>query len=169
MLILVTSSHDARDVMNFVPVVGRLKYYPEKQYALAWGELFDRYLSSRLTWLQRSGAKVGQNFREVHHIEQSAADFNPGFQQLMELARRHKISFGIYLHAEKQELFARSYNALGLEIIAFARKNQIPLICDLESGLDETWFRDPIHYSAKGQLKMAELLQNVLENQRVLP
>ena len=87
----------------------------------------------------------------------------------MELAQQYNIPWVIYLHAEKQELAARRYNDYGQEIIAFARKNQIPLICDLESGLDETWFRDPVHYNAKGQQKMAELLQNVLKKHFVFP
>lgn len=47
-IILVVSSHDAYDDMDFQPVVGVHKSYPAKQYSLAWIELFDRYLIPKL-------------------------------------------------------------------------------------------------------------------------
>src|SRR5690606_12909675 len=50
-LFLVTSSHDVYDTMEFIPIVGINKNYPEKQYSLAYIEGVDRYL---IPWLGKN-------------------------------------------------------------------------------------------------------------------
>ena len=39
-MVVVLSSHDAHDVMDFEPVVDENSSYPSQQYKFAWGELF---------------------------------------------------------------------------------------------------------------------------------
>ena len=162
-LFLVTSSHDVKDTMTFVPVVGKLKYFPSKQYPLAIIELLDRYLNMDMSFFHKTKDKADADFRKQHNIEQSATVFNPGYAALVEYAKQHKIPLYFYLHAEQKELKQNKYDPSGTEIIAFAEANKIPLFCDLKLGLNEAWFRDPIHYSSAGQQKMAEILYPEME------
>lgn len=47
-MLLVVSSHDAHDNMDFKPIVGVSPSFPKEQYSLAIVELFDRYLLPRI-------------------------------------------------------------------------------------------------------------------------
>ena len=162
-IFLITSSHDARDTMTFAPVVGKLKYYPNKQYKLAVVELLDRYLNVDMSLFHKTKDEVDENFRKQHHIEQTADKFNSGYATIFDYAKKHKIPLYIYLHANQKELHTKKLEPLGEEIVAFAKKNKIPLYCDLNNGLEASWFRDPIHYSPKGQKKMADILYPEME------
>lgn len=162
-IFLITSSHDARDTMTFVPVVGKMKYFPEKQYPLAVMELLDRYLNVDMNFYHKTKDEADADFRKKHHIEQASDNFNPGFFALLEYASKNNIPFFIYLHATRDELKEQKLDPLGQEIAAFAEKNKIRLLEDLTSGLEADWFRDPVHYSPKGQRMMADILYPEME------
>ena len=66
------------------------------------------------------------------------------------------IPLTIYLHADRAELEAGTYNSYGQEIIGFAKSSGIPLILDLENGLSPSDFRDELHINSMGQRRMAE-------------
>jgi len=165
MLILVTSSHDAHDTMTFEPIVGKLKYFPVKQYPLAWIELYDRYLCKRNTSSWMTKDEADEAFRKEHHIDACAAGFNPGFSQLNEIAVAAGIPFVICLHPELSEVKSRRYNPNGLEIIDFCKENGIDLIDELTDGCSPSLYRknDCIHYNAQGQRKLAERLDAYIE------
>ena len=162
-IFLITSSHDARDTMTFVPVVGKLKYFPVKQYPLAVIELLDRYLNVNMSFFHKTKDEVDSDFRKQHNIEQASDKFNPGYAALLKYAKENKIPLYLYLHANQDELKGKKLEPLGDEIISFAKENKILLYNDLTSGLDVSWFRDPIHYGVKGQKKMAEILYPEME------
>ena len=159
-IVLVVSSHDAHDTMTFVPVVGRLKYYPTRQYPLAVLELWDRYLFPSSSVFHQTKADADAQFRREHHIERTSVPFNPGFQALAEYAREKSIPFAVYLHASAGELAAQSYDADGKAIRTFAESRGLPLVQDLGSGLSMECYRtnDGLHYGDAGQSLMAELL-----------
>lgn len=162
-IFLITSSHDARDTMTFVPVVGKLKYYPNKQYKLAIVELLDRYLNVDMSLFHKTKDEIDEDFRRQHHIEQASDKFNPGYAAILDYAKKHKIPLYIYLHANQNELKANKLESSGEEIVSFAKENKIPFYCDLNNGLDSSWFRDPIHYGPEGQKKMADILYPEME------
>lgn len=163
-IVLVVSSHDVHDIMNFSPVVGVVNYFPTRKPHFAIMELWSRYLWPRVksVFMTKENQKI--QFEKDHGIKKDGIGFNPGFFQLKHKADSLGIPLVMYLHAEISEIEANKYNDQGEEIINFAENNDIFLIKDLDFGFDKSDYRnrDNIHLSNKGQAKMAELLFPIL-------
>lgn len=161
-MLLVVSSHDAHDNMDFKPIVGISPSFPEKQYSLAIVELFDRYLLPRIENIIKKKTRQQQlaDFEKEEGIKKTGKGFNAGFLALKHKADSLHIPMIIYLHAEQSELKNKQYNSQGDEIINFARLNNITIVKDLDSDLTTDWYRkgDNIHLSQYGQSRMAELI-----------
>jgi len=158
---LFVSSHDAYDNMDFSKIVGVNESFPDKQYPSALLELFDRYLLPKLGFA--NGANTNDQASLGIDKKQMNSKFNPGFTSFLNYTTAKKIPFTIYLHAEYSEFEAGAYNQQGKEIIAFAEKNKIQLIKELDSDFQATDYRDFIHLNESGQKKLAQLvLQNEL-------
>ena len=165
MIVLVVSSHDVHDTMTFVPVVGRMKSFPVRQYPLALIELWDRYLFPKSKLFNMTKDQADAAFRREHHIEATHVPFNPGFAAIRDYAIGKGIPFVIYIHASQDELKAGTYDQDGEAIIDFCKANGIPFFCDLYNGLSVECFRenDYLHYSAVGQALMAKLLMKICQ------
>ncbi|AXE19263.1 hypothetical protein DR864_16655 [Runella rosea] len=174
---LVTSSHDAYDNMSHHKLVGVNPNYPDKQYTVALYEFWHRYIYTLFVYhyvevpLKEFFSPAAQHApNDVIH--KFGTVFNPGFQHLADTAKVMHIPFCIYLHPELPEIAQNRYDSQGEEILAFARKNHIPVIDELKlhrSGfpLTNDLFRNPdfdsIHYNAKGQAYMAKHLYPLLK------
>lgn len=91
--------------------------------------------------------------------EQSGKKFNPGFDELKQMADSARIPLVVFLHAEKPEMQAGKYNEQGQEIIAWCLKNGVKLIKDIDSGFTLDDYRDDIHINARGQRKLASVME----------
>lgn len=164
-MILVCSSHDAYDVMSFTPVVGIYPTYPERQYKLAIVELMDRYLMPRVrSFFLKQKQRLDPDDVVVNKMSQKFVAkksllFNPGFDQLKNMADSLHIPFGVYLHAETGELMQGSYNEMGYEIMEWAEKNGVPLMKGMDRGENESMYKDMIHLNGKGQKHLAASLK----------
>lgn len=158
-LYLLVSSHDAYDNMNFQPVVGVHPSYPDKQYTLAWGELIDRYLLPRiLPPPDKKYLYLDPDEKVLGGIRKDGEAFNPGFDELLDIARKTGIPLIVELHADASELAKGVYNEQGQEIIDWAKAHDVPLIKELDHAFTKDDYRDGIHLSAKGQRKVAGLM-----------
>ncbi|HEV7347248.1 hypothetical protein [Telluribacter sp.] len=163
LLCLVTSSHDAHDIMGNEPIVGINPNFPKYQYSLALEELWIRYLYPRYFQKYSEG---GIHFAPIVNtnqgtgIQKNGTGFNPGYEQLASIAQENNIPFLIYLHPEIVELEGGSYNSQGKEIIQFATDNNIQLIDELELGVTSELYRsgDNVHYNIAGQKFLANQL-----------
>lgn len=164
-MVLIVSSHDAYDNMEFTDIVGRQPNYPAQQYSLAVVELVDRYLYPRLQqsldWSSRSHS-VGGSDSLLINKHQDGAKFNTGFASFHQYSQTTGIPLLIYLHADEAELTSRRYNQQGQEIIAFCQKNNIPLIQELDFNLQAEDYRDDIHLSERGQYHLYAILKKYL-------
>ena len=164
-MILVCSSHDAYDVMSFTPVVGVYPTYPERQYRLAIVELMDRYLMPRVrSFFLKQKQRLDPDAAVVNKMSQKFVAkksllFNPGFDQLKNMADSLHIPFGVYLHVETGELMQGSYNEMGYEIMEWAEKNGVPLMKGMDRGENESMYKDMIHLNGKGQKHLAASLK----------
>lgn len=163
-MFLLVSSHDAYDNMNFQPVVGKHVSYPDKQYPLAWIELFDRYIIPRLFKKNKKEADPDQ--KVLDGIRKDGRIFNPGFNQLKAMADSANIPLIIYLHAERSETNSGHYNEQGQEIITWAKNNGARLIKELDNPLPMDGYRDNIHVNDKGQRKIAETIKVLFATQK---
>lgn len=160
LILLFVSSHDAYDTMNFEKVVDNHKSFPSHQYFSAIYELLDRYLIPRLIPTKddsTSTDELGINKKK----EEST--FNPGFKQFIEYSKQQHIPLIVYLHAEKSELKSSRYNEQGQEIMELLNANSIPLLTDLNSGLEVSDYRDKIHLNEKGQRNIVSNVFNMIE------
>lgn len=162
-IFLFVNSHDAYDNMNFEKIVGVNESFPDQQYRSALYELFDRYLLPRLSvefnWSSGKTNDLGINKKHDGSV------FNSGFESFLLYSRSHNMSFTIYLHADIAELKAGVYNEQGQDIIRFSETNNIPIIKDIETGLEISDFRDNIHLNEKGQKKISTIvLSFILEH-----
>ena len=190
LICLVTSSHDAHDIMSHQSPVGIDPGMPEKQYSIALVELWDRYRNLIFYHIElfffppavqseqkkETDAKKEEIIQTVpaaivkdsiKHVELNDAGirkpglgFNPGYEQLYNMAKADSIPFFIYLHPEISEVELGHYNDQGEEIIQFANQNNIRLIQELNLGIKLKYYRDTdvIHYNDQGQLFLANNL-----------
>ena len=179
-MVLVCSSHDAFDVMSHIPVVGIYPNYPDKQYKLAIWEVIDRYLMPRIKVYFRGKQhldpdaqvveKVKSEERRVKNsntasdegVAQKSLNFDPGFDQLLQISEEKHIPFFIYLHPEVGEVMSRKYKEGGLMIMEWAKTHHIKLIDGLNEGVTVDMYRDVIHLNEKGQRNMANSLKKMI-------
>lgn len=167
-MVLVCSSHDAFDVMSHVPVVGIYPNYPDKQYKLAIWEVIDRYLMPRIKVYFRGkqlldpDAQVVEKVKSDEGVANKALNFNPGFDQLLQISEEKHIPFFIYLHPEVGEVMSRKYKEGGLMIMEWAKTHHIKLIDGLNEGVTIDMYRDVIHLNEKGQRNLANSLKKMI-------
>lgn len=161
-MILVCSSHDAYDVMTYVPVVGVVPTYPDRQYKLAWAELIDRYLIPRIRMMFGKtevkldpDEQVVKNSEFKNTVRQKSSSFNNGFVQLLDISQKKSIPMAIYLHAERDEIKAGRYNDMGQKIIEWTAEHDVCLIEGLKAGETEDMYHDKIHFNEAGQRFLA--------------
>lgn len=166
-MVLVCSSHDAFDVMSHVPVVGIYPNYPDKQYKLAIWEVIDRYLMPRIKVYFRGkqlldpDAQVVEKVKSDEGVANKALNFDPGFDQLLQISDEKHIPFFIYLHPEVGEVMSRKYKEGGLMIMEWAKTHHIKLIDGLNEGVTVDMYRDVIHLNEKGQRNLANSLKKM--------
>lgn len=155
-ILLVCSSHDAFDNMDWMPTVGVSVSFPNQQYLSAWVELFERYLipQIRTQFTQKRDVNLG--------INKKGKLFNTGFAELKEISENADIPLVIWLHPEISELQDGKYNEQGELIIQFCTVNNISLIRGLELGINSAYYRDDIHINEMGHRFMAEYLTEYL-------
>lgn len=164
-MVLVCSSHDAFDVMSHIPVVGIYPNYPDKQYKLAIWEVIDRYLMPRIKVYFRGkqlldpDAQVVEKVKSDEGVAKKALNFDPGFDQLLQISEEKHIPFFIYLHPEVGEVMSRKYKEGGLMIMEWAKTHHIKLIDGLNEGVTVDMYRDVIHLNEKGQRNLANSLK----------
>ena len=167
-MVLVCSSHDAFDVMSHIPVVGIYPNYPDKQYKLAIWEVIDRYLMPRIKvyfsgkQLLDPDAQVVEKVKSDEGVAKKALNFDPGFDQLLQISEEKHIPFFIYLHPEVGEVMSRKYKEGGLMIMEWAKTHHIKLIDGLNEGVTVDMYRDVIHLNEKGQRNMANSLKKMI-------
>lgn len=167
-MVLVCSSHDAFDVMSHIPVVGIYPNYPDKQYKLAIWEVIDRYLMPRIKVYFRGkqlldpDAQVVEKVKSEEGVANKALNFDPGFDQLLQISDEKHIPFFIYLHPEVGEVMSRKYKEGGLMIMEWAKTHHIKLIDGLNEGVTVDMYRDVIHLNEKGQRNLANSLKKMI-------
>ncbi|MBK6282662.1 MAG: hypothetical protein IPF54_08335 [Draconibacterium sp.] len=72
LIILVASSHDAHDIMDFKPIVGISSAFPNKQYKLAIFELFDRYIYPK--YIAKSFKTPQESYNQSEGIKKMVQD-----------------------------------------------------------------------------------------------
>ena len=167
-MVLVCSSHDAFDVMSHIPVVGIYPNYPDEQYKLAIWEVVDRYLMPRIKVYFRGkqlldpDAQVVEKVKSDEGVAKKALNFDPGFDQLLQISEGKHIPFFIYLHPEVGEVMSRKYKEGGLMIMEWAKTHHIKLIDGLNEGVTVDMYRDVIHLNEKGQRNLANSLKKMI-------
>ena len=168
-MFLVCSSHDAYDVMTFQPVVGVYDNYPDKQYISGLWELIDRYL---IPWLRTRTLTGTRTYVDPDaQVEKKAANrqvvqkgylFNPGFDQLKQIADSCQIPLVVYLHAELGELELGEYNEMGQDIIHWCDTAGIKVIKGVNRE-KQNMYHDAIHFNEKGQRHLADEMKKSIE------
>ncbi len=176
LIFLVTSSHDAHDIMTGGEgLIGVDPGWPSKQFKLALVELWVRYrgliaysinerlfvpienLATKYSLSDKPQPTIVQPDLNSQGIEKEGVIFNPGFAALDSLATAHGVPFSIYLHPETSEVAAGKFNQQGMEIIKFCEEHHIKLYNEFDLGVNLSLFRemDVVHYNNKGQKFLA--------------
>ena len=181
LICLVTSSHDAHDIMGHETIVGIDPNMPDKQYKLALIEVWERYKYLYPFYVDYYSKKVlfFSTQKELDPVAQKpktdtlatekpvdtgirkdGVGFNPGYKELVDMAKENNIPFFIYLHPETSEVDSGRFNDQGNEIIAFAKENNVRLINEFGFGISTRLYRkmDVIHFNNEGQVFLANNL-----------
>jgi hypothetical protein len=161
-ILLVVSSHDAYDNINFEKVVGIHQNYPDKQYKSAIAEIIGRYIYPQYIEpiIQRKKQSLDKNNTLMISKYKKGMSFNRGFSEFKRYCDSTKIPLLIYLHADKQELKSMHYNEQGEKIINFCLKNNLHLVKELNYRFHSYDYRDDIHLSERGQRAMFSILKD---------
>lgn len=166
-IVLVCSSHDAYDVMNFAPVAGVYPTYPKNQSWFAIVELFNRYIkpfiAKKITLLKYDPDQSVTN----KSVKKKSGSFNEGFDKLKAISQIYNIPFIVYLHPEISEVYNQKYNIMGEEIINWCKKNDVPLMYGLKN-MKTFMYNDIIHLNERGQKQLAENLEHFIKEQNIL-
>ena len=95
-------------------------------------------------------------------VAQKALNFDPGFEQLLQISEEKHIPFFIYLHPEVSEVMSRKYKEGGLMIMEWAKTHHVKLIDGLNEGVTVDMYRDVIHLNEKGQRNLANSLKKMI-------
>ncbi|MCD8266931.1 MAG: hypothetical protein LUC33_07245, partial [Prevotellaceae bacterium] len=161
LMLLVVSSHDAHDNMDFQPVVGVSASFPDRQYRSAIVELWQRYLLPRIT-RKKDTADPDRQVAEGVGIHKAGKTFNTGFDELKGMADEAGIDMVIYLHPDQKEMSERRFNEQEEEIIAWAKANGVELTSGLDAGESLGTYRDGIHLNAEGQKILGEWMRKTI-------
>ena len=161
LVLLVVSSHDAYDNINFEKIVGVNPSFPDKQCKVALWELLTRYIIPKFS-KQGYSSELGIN-KQI-----AGSKFNTGFEKIYNHCAERNIPMIIYLHPDKSEVAQHKYNAQGNEIIKFAKGNNVILVQELDLGITEADFRDDIHPNDAGQRKMFNNLYAQIKEMKIL-
>jgi hypothetical protein len=157
---LLVSSHDAHDNIDHEKVVGENSSYPANKYLLAWGELFGRYVLPRLF---KKEEKDDPDAKVLKGIRKNGQVFNPGFDQLNQMANSAGIPLYVCLHPETSEICLGRYNEQGQEIIQWCASHSVKLIKEIDEGITPAEFRDNIHLNERGQRFEANLMKKYIK------
>ncbi|WP_317584542.1 hypothetical protein [Segatella copri] len=164
-MFLLVSRHDAHDNIDFGPVVRVHESYPDRQYCCAIVEVVCRYIYPRYIrkFFKQTKENLDPDQKVLAHvgIHKIGKKFNPGFDELKQMADSARIPLVVFLHAEKPEMQVGKYNEQGQEIIAWCKKNGVKLIKDIDCGFILDDYRDDIHINARGQRKLASVMEKV--------
>ncbi|MDR0812137.1 MAG: hypothetical protein LBN23_07725 [Paludibacter sp.] len=160
-IVLVFSSHDAYDNMDFKPTVAVHPSYPSKQPLCAVTEFVSRYLPRYLPNFSKKEKSESDELL-INKRDGNNTPFNSGFENFYNYCTTKNIELSIYLHADKDEWKSGEYNEQGQEIIEFCSSHNIKLIKELDYNFPEKAYRDGIHLSQTGQRKMFEALKDNL-------
>ena len=140
-VIAVFSSHDACDRMTFDAVVGVHPSFPAEQPCLALGAALHRAT-------YRPGA-LGTTA--------PAPCFDPGWQQLRSILKKHELPITVLLHPELNEIESGTYNAGGQQLLDTLRSwnfRTTPMLHLMHSSM----YTDGIHLNAQGHAVLAGAL-----------
>ncbi|MDR1182282.1 MAG: hypothetical protein LBL13_09945 [Bacteroidales bacterium] len=152
LIVLIVSSHDAYDNMDFQKVIDVHPSFPSKQSFSAIWELFSRYLIPKI---------YGKKTPQGDHITKGN-EFNSGFLNFYNYTQNNGLPFFIYLHPDKKEVEGGCYDQQGKAIIQFCQERNILLIQGINLE-DLSCFRDNIHLNEYGQQILANALLNEIE------
>ncbi|MDR2840871.1 MAG: hypothetical protein LBV75_06360 [Paludibacter sp.] len=161
-IVLVVSSHDAYDNMDFKAIVGIHPSYPNKQPLCALTEFISRYLPRYLPKFMKK-EKTETDELLINKKDGNQTPFNSGFENFYNYCNSHNIELSLYLHADKDEWKAGEYNEQGQEIIDFCNERNLKIIKELDFNFPEKAYRDGIHLSQFGQFKMFNALKDTLD------
>jgi hypothetical protein len=149
LIVMVFSSHDLHDHMNFEEVVGHYESYPGSKPVSALWEGFARY------FLPKIGFGV---YAPKYPVNDK---MNPGWQGLLDYCTLNKVPLLAVLHPTLEELESGTYDDRGQQLIRFLDANKVPLILELPTATKEM-YRDNIHYNNSGQRHLFDQLKKPL-------
>lgn len=163
--ILVFSSHDLYDVMQFDKVVGVNPSFPSENPCCAISELVNRY---GIPWLEEKTGislhkdKIQNNFV----ISYNTNKINPGWKEFIDYTRLNNIKLSVVLHPTIQEVEMQHYDENGKKIISMLDSANIYCLKEINPSHIplKDCYRDDIHYNNKGQKLLAEEVYPLLKD-----
>jgi hypothetical protein len=155
-IVLVFSSHDYDDKMEFQDVVREISFYPESQPLFA--------ITDALEWVySRYFEKI--DWSELNHTRDYSDDnseFDGAWLEFIEFTNARSIPLIIYHHPDKSEALNGKWNTKGSKLENLLISRGVETISGLNVNMEEADYRDDIHPSAKGQSKIARAIITVL-------
>jgi len=158
-MILLFSSHDWQDQMEFVNVVGNTPYYPAKKPMLAitdaiyWS--YSRVFKA-VDWDSLGKIQGGKPIKNDHAM---------GWDNFVNYTDSLNIPLIVYHHADRSENEKGAYNKMGQELDQFLKDKNVTVVSGLNSGLVDNDYRDGIHPEPSGLKKIEKTIEPVVLKQ----
>lgn len=148
LIVYICNSGDAYDPMTFEKIVGESDTHTKNNYLFGTAKLIEKVSNKCKGYFS--------NKVETRKIENNK--ISTGFISLDSLAHHLNIPLLIYIHPDIQEINKRRYSRQGESIINFYRNRNRTIIKELDLGVKSEYYKDDIHFNAKGQRFMSRNL-----------
>lgn len=159
-IVVLFSSHDAYDNMDFEPIVNRNVNYPGENPKTAISEVFLRYFLP--TFSSIFGMQKYTSNKLMINTQNKV--FNPGWMELKQIADKDSTPILYVLHAEQEELKQQRFNRYGNQILDTLQNKNLIYYTDMAWGISPDYYRDFIHLNKEGQLFLANHLLQPIAN-----
>jgi len=157
-IVLVFSSHDYDDKMEFQDVVGNVSFYPDTHPLSA--------ITDAITWAY-SRYIENVNWSELQHIKTYSDDqvpYDSGWDKFVEYSHSESTPLIVYHHPDQAEAVHGQWNAKGKKLERLLSSRGVNTISGLGVEMEKKDYRDEIHPSESGQIKIAKAILPVLKS-----
>jgi len=157
-IVLVFSSHDYDDKMEFQKVVGEISFYPKSSPKLAITDalewLYSRYIEN-IDWSELAVYKT---------YKDDGNPYDSGWDKFIDYAISNNIPLVVYHHPNRSESLNGEWNEEGKKLEKLLNSRNVKIISGLLVEMESDDYRDDIHTSSSGQKKIARAILPVLKS-----
>lgn len=151
LIIFVSNGGDAFDHITFKDAIGTEFGRPNKNYPFAIMALFEKAYYNIISKFRNQPLIISNSSTKKDSLD-------IGFYHLESLTKKTKVPFLVYLHGDVSEMNRKEYSEDSKLILDFFNNRNVSVIKEINFGNKKEYYLDGMHFNAKGQKYMSDIL-----------